>query len=676
MLYRVSEYVDKNNIPYRIGCAYLDARFIIACDQKENYLGVEGYKRGEEREFACAPFLEQPDMISGGITKSQFLLDTAAAVVLYDGKSQAENEVPEKESDNSGENGKIPERHRYFWRLIAEASKAVIELEPLTKLNSPDVLARVRKTLKEKGATTTDRVSFRIGCEYPAECDYWYDWWEKKLAEIQALKSNNSKQKTRNTPMLSLLSCKTVLPCLTHPKLKKLPETQQSGATLISFERSSPAFSSYGLEQSQNCAMSDGEAAKYVAGLNYLIRKSSRDLCGARVIYWYKEPVAAENDAIASLYANDDGNNNNRLAALDDLPADDPATEAAALRRMRELLDAIRSGQHPDLAGNEFYILTMAGNRGRAVVRDWQEGRYEKLLEAVAAWQSDTQICLPNGRLSPRAPGIQRLIECVLPPPKHGQKREERLKRVQSIRAVLWHAAIGNCELPGSLISRLVPELRNFALTGALEECCFPSKKQNARKSSHEKKAPSFNFELLLWQRMALLKAYHIREGAYTNHGSDQERNNSMTIKPCLNPDHPSPAYHCGRLMALIADVQHKALEKKGRKINSGVIQRYYAAASATPGLVFGALIRNTQFYLAKLRKEKPWLAEYFNREAAKICCSIGQQKIPATLSLEEQSLFALGFYQQIAQHGSTNSGINDGSEKPSIPTGIEEVAQ
>jgi CRISPR-associated protein Csd1 len=440
--------------------------------------------------------------------------------------------------------------------------------------------------------------------------------------------------------MLSLFSGCPVAPCLTHPKLKRLPDSQPSGASLISFEKSSPAFCSFQLKQSQNCAMSEVEATTYAAGLNHLIRKQSRDLAGAKVLYWYKDPVPPSDDVISALYGEED----DRPLALDDLSSNDPSTVAGALQRMRDLLDAIQTGKRSDLAGNEFYVLTMAGNRGRAVVRDWQEGSYDRLLEAVAGWLNDTAILLPSGVIPSKVPGIQRLVECTLPSLKRGQKRDDWLKRAQHLRASLWRAAISNRELPQEIVYRLVPVLRDFALTGALESC-FPLRRNEKLKSGKKEKDHASNNYWLLWQRMALLKAYHLRKRIGSNFTSGQERNNRMAIQQCLNPDHPSPAYHCGRLMAVLANVQREALGDVG----AGVIQRYYAAASATPGLVFGRLIRNTQYHIDKVRSKKDWLADFFNRSLAEICCRIGQN-IPKTLSLEDQSLFALGFYQQMAK--------------------------
>ena len=123
-----------------------------------------------------------------------------------------------------------------------------------------------------------------------------------------------------------------------------------------------------------------------------------------------------------------------------------------------------------------------------------------------------------------------------------------------------------------------------------------------------------------------------------------------------LNEDHPSKAYQCGRLMAVLANLQYAALGDVG----AGVVQRYYAAASATPALVLGRLTRLSQFHLGKLGKEKKGLAITIDRQIADIWVKI-KDDLPRTLSLDDQSLFAMGFYQQKAHRseGTATNGEN-----------------
>lgn len=110
----------------------------------------------------------------------------------------------------------------------------------------------------------------------------------------------------------------------------------------------------------------------------------------------------------------------------------------------------------------------------------------------------------------------------------------------------------------------------------------------------------------------------------------------------CYNPDHAYPvAYHCGRLLAVLSNLQRAALGDVG----AGVVQRYYAAASQTPGLTLGRLVSNARNHLAKL---DGGLSVWFEDKIADAMCQLGD-RIPPMLDLEGQGLFALGYYQQLA---------------------------
>jgi CRISPR-associated protein Csd1 len=138
--------------------------------------------------------------------------------------------------------------------------------------------------------------------------------------------------------------------------------------------------------------------------------------------------------------------------------------------------------------------------------------------------------------------------------------------------------------------------------------------------------------------RMGLIKAYHLRK--WKQEGGSMEGQ----LKPEVNTDLQDRAYHCGRLMAVLGKLQTSALGDVG----AGVIQRYYSAASTTPALVFGRLVRGAQPHLSKLGDKKPGLKVWYEQQMSEICCQIGRT-MPATLNLQDQSLFALGYYQQLA---------------------------
>ena len=122
-----------------------------------------------------------------------------------------------------------------------------------------------------------------------------------------------------------------------------------------------------------------------------------------------------------------------------------------------------------------------------------------------------------------------------------------------------------------------------------------------------------------------------------------------------LNPDHPEPAYHCGRLLALLASLQRTALGDVG----AGVVQRYYAAASQTPGLLLGRLISNARNHLGKL---EPGLSWWYEERFAEVMGRLGDHA-PRILDLEGQGLFALGFYQQLAELRSGNNSSKSATD-------------
>jgi len=126
-----------------------------------------------------------------------------------------------------------------------------------------------------------------------------------------------------------------------------------------------------------------------------------------------------------------------------------------------------------------------------------------------------------------------------------------------------------------------------------------------------------------------------------------------------LNKEHPEPAYQCGRLLAMLAGLQRSALGDVG----AGVVQRYYVAASQTPGLTLGRLIANAKNHLNKL---DGGLAYWYEGQIANIMSQI-EDRIPGTLDLEGQSLFALGYYQQIAARRAGKTKDNNKTKKGDI---------
>jgi CRISPR-associated protein Csd1 len=205
----------------------------------------------------------------------------------------------------------------------------------------------------------------------------------------------------------------------------------------------------------------------------------------------------------------------------------------------------------------------------------------------------------------------------------YGMVRAELTELPPQIPTQLFH---------GALRGRSVP-LPQSALAAAL------------KRQQIEPKAADRKREATIMARMALIKACLLRSPNSQNK-NPQKKDNIMT--QCINLESRDPAYLCGRLFAVFAELQGAALQS----VNAGVVERYYASASVTPALVMGRLFRNAQFHSAKAEGEGGWKkgkAINAQKDLEAITCALGDQ-FPATLDLEGQGRFALGYYHQKAE--------------------------
>ena len=103
-----------------------------------------------------------------------------------------------------------------------------------------------------------------------------------------------------------------------------------------------------------------------------------------------------------------------------------------------------------------------------------------------------------------------------------------------------------------------------------------------------------------------------------------------------LDKENQDVGYRLGRLFAVLEKIQMAA----NPGINATVRDKFYASASATPAAVFGNLMRLKNHHLAKLTK-----TGFFEGLIGEILSGI--TAFPAHLSLEEQGMFAIGYYHQ-----------------------------
>lgn len=110
-----------------------------------------------------------------------------------------------------------------------------------------------------------------------------------------------------------------------------------------------------------------------------------------------------------------------------------------------------------------------------------------------------------------------------------------------------------------------------------------------------------------------------------------------------LDRTNTESAYLLGRLFALLEGMQSAALNN----LNATIRDRYYGAASTAPSSAFGQLMKLYGAHLSKLRKEKPGLANYYDKMVEDIFVHLSAERIPAHFNADEQSLFAIGYYHE-----------------------------
>lgn len=581
MLNLLIEYAHKHDLTVEPGFKPKQVRWAIVCDADGNYLQVIELGDKDQDRTNGKRFSKCPDLSQPEMKRA----GPGSRHFLVD--TAAVVALYGKDSNDQ----KLHEKHAYFVKLLRLASESSPELKNIAAMiEKSDVVIRLQQDMKERNAKETDNVTFAVSdssVRFPVDFTTWHDWWRAfrhsltRQDEVEGKKTSRKIDAKTRGGMRCLASGELVEPASTHPKIEGLSDVGGLSMGDSLASFKQDAFQSYGLSQSHNAPVSEEMAVAYRAGLNDLIKSHGRRLAGAKIVHWYS---GSEN-----VKEEDDP-----LAFL--LGEVNPKQEElVAQNRARLLLEALRAGKRPDLAHYRYFVLTLSGVSGRVMVRDWTEGQFDTLVEHIDKWFEDLAIIHSDGmRLAYEAKfmavlgGLVRELKDLSPP----------------LVTKMWRVAVKHEPIP------------LYAMVQALARTRVDIMKDKT----------------LLHARMGLLKAYHIRQG-------------DKNMLPHLNEDHPHPAYHCGRLMAVLADLQHAALGDVG----AGIIQRYYASASATPALVLGNLTRLGQFHLNKLSERG--LAFWYDNQIARIWSCIGEG-VPKTLTLEEQSLFALGYYQQKASRG------------------------
>jgi CRISPR-associated protein Csd1 len=267
-----------------------------------------------------------------------------------------------------------------------------------------------------------------------------------------------------------------------------------------------------------------------------------------------------------------------------------PGQDAAELQDLRSILSSLKEGRMPtgiDL-DVRFYILGLSPNASRISIRFWYASTVGDILDKVGQHFRDLAIVKSFDR-DPDFPAIWQLLQetAIL-------RKSEKIPPV--LGGALMRSILTGLSYPQELYSAVLGRIR----------------------ADRE----------INYLRAAIIKAFLVRKYRTTKVSKE------VTIT--LNTEDTNIAYRLGRLFAVLEKAQRDAVPRA----NTTIKDRFYGVASATPRAVFPQLLRMAQYHIEKT--EYGLKADRFIEEILQ-----GIQCFPAHLSLNDQGLFALGYYHQ-----------------------------
>lgn len=374
-----------------------------------------------------------------------------------------------------------------------------------------------------------------------------------------------------------------------HAKITGLPGGSSMGNTMVSYKNA--AEESYGKKQSFNSCISANAVKKYTEALNYLLAdKHHRTLIDETTyIYWAASGDEACDDIFSALSIGDTMDREHTDKWLDSV-----FKEIKHGKATQEIVDGI-----DNIDSNvSFYVVGVKPTKSRLAVKCVYRQSFGKILQNTIQHHSDMQIGSGGGK-----PMSVRTICKELVSPKSSNDKVS-----PALMAKLFDAIINGTAYPDALLTAVVRRVK----TDTDDEKNSYIKMNNVR--------------------MGLIKACINRSARLK--GKQEE------IKMSLDLENRDPAYLCGRLFCKLEDIQRRA---SNDTLNRTIKDAYFSSAATRPAVVFPKLLSLSQHHLAKLDDKT---AYFMDREVTEIIGMMGSV-FPSHLTLKEQGVFMLGYYQQ-----------------------------
>ena len=387
----------------------------------------------------------------------------------------------------------------------------------------------------------------------------------------------------------------------------------QAGATIASFN--DPAYLSYGKKQGENAPISKYASFAHTTALNDLLRNEQTryTLGDISYVFWNSDlddPSINETFRTVTF----EGVRNDETQEQSDTDDEQPKRRGKSKKKapsptqdtykVLEQFKAIRGnrgqGEHWE-DERQFYVLGLTAG-GRITIKYWQQGTVSEIFDRVYQHLVDMNIVSWDGFVDEENPPLRPLYGIVKSVSTPSKSSTFATNLVQSIVESILSGNPYPMTLQQACVNRITQERTVSELRAAILKGCI------------NRKARIYK---------------HLKE-----------------LDMALDKQNDNIAYLAGRLFAVLEQIQQASL---GKGVNATIRDRFYASASTRPNMVMGRLIALSNHHLSKLRKEKPGLAVNLEKLLGEIFALIPAEAptFPATFSLDEQSLFAVGYYHQ-----------------------------
>jgi CRISPR-associated protein Csd1 len=261
---------------------------------------------------------------------------------------------------------------------------------------------------------------------------------------------------------------------------------------------------------------------------------------------------------------------------------------------VRALFDSPFVGREAPVDADRFFAIILSGAQGRAILRSALQSTVAE-TKAHLRRHFDDLALISQYPKEPEVYGLRDLAAALKPPGRTSATAPALIQQ-------LFEAAILGRPYPHALLDAALRRLRSG--------------------------------DAFTRPRLSIIKAVLNRKKRAFN---TQYKELTMA----LDTENTDPGYRLGRLFAVLERLQGDAINSP----NATIVDRYYGSASATPAVVFPRLLGLAQHHASKSAR-----GGFFQKLIEEISWGLDPANaFPSILSLDQQGLFALGYYHQRA---------------------------